>query len=246
MTTDGCYFTSSIDLAGIPICLHMQYEEAVSYFTSYGNKYPAGHMGVSTHVSLTEDDWENLVKKGLRRCGQIEASYLSARCSDALLKYRRCLVHAAAFRDESRSWLIAAGSGVGKSTQMATLEKLYPGRYSVICGDRPVLEVQGGGEIIVHPSPWNGKEGWGGAAAVPLSGIIFLRRGDRNQIHPMTKKEAVLRLYEAVIQTAETSEGIISAASCMDAILTRTKVWEFINEDVPKSTELLYETVLSV
>lgn len=244
MTTDRYPYNIAFHLAGIPVCLHTQYEGAKIYFGPYAEAFPVGAGSLATHVRVTEDDWEQLARHGFQRCGQAEASYLTAHCSDVLLENHRCIVHAAAFRDERYAWLIAAAPGVGKSTQLATLDRLYPGRYSVICGDRPVVEVRGDDRIIVHPSPWNGKEGWGGAEAAPLGGIILLRRGEQNSVKPVTKKSAALPVFQSIIQTALTEDGIRNAAACADAILSRVPVWEFVNEDVPKSTELLYETVL--
>jgi len=41
-----------------------------------------------------------------------------------------------------RAWLLAGPSGVGKSTQIKSLQSLEPGAFGVICGDRPVLELR--------------------------------------------------------------------------------------------------------
>lgn len=244
MTINQYPFNITFELAGIPVCLDIRYEGTKSYFGQYARAFPAQDINPVTHARVTEDDWEILTEHGFQRCGQTEAGYLAARCSDVMLENHRCIVHAVAFRDERNAWLIAAGPGVGKSTQFVTLEGLYPGKYSVICGDRPVIEVRSDDTIIVHPSPWNGKEGWGGADAAVLAGIILLKRGEQNSVRPMTKKAAAIPVFQSVIQTALTEDGIRKAAACTDAVLSRVPVWEFVNENIPKSTELLYETVL--
>ena len=153
-------------------------------------------------------------------------------------------MHAAAFRDEEKAWLIAADPGVGKSTQIRTLQELYPGTFSVVCGDRPVLQLMEDGMVMVHPSPWNGKEFWGGADAAPLAGIICLRRGEEDAVHMLRRKDAVIPVYGSLIHTAICEDIIRRAAAFADALLQGVPVWDFVNRDIPGSTELLYQKVL--
>lgn len=237
-----------IDLAGIPVCLHLQYEEAYRYFASFCHNNPEsgnGKQGISPELFLSEKDWVLLKKHGFVRCGQVEASYLASYCSDHLLSYNRCIVHAAAFRNRERAWIIAAAPGVGKSTQIRTLRELYPDTFSVICGDRPVLELAEDGTVMVHPSPWNGKEFWGGAGAAPLAGIICLRRGDEDSTAKLNVKHAVMPVYRALIHSAVNEEIIRLAASFEEGLLQRVTVYEFVNRDVPGSTRLLYRQILA-
>ena len=234
-----------IALAGIPFHLNLQHLSAYRYFEAYEQQYPALGLNGTNRVSLSDDDWTHLLEHGFAKCGQSEASYMAALCGDILLKNSRCIVHAASFRDENRAWIIAANPGVGKSTQIRMLDTLFPGRYQVICGDRPVLEMYSDGTVMVHPSPWNGKENWGGAAAAPLAGIICLKRGKENIVRRMSVKEAVIPVFQSVIQTASNAEQIRLCAAGVDFLVSNIPIWEFINQDIPDSTRLLYETVLS-
>lgn len=248
-----------IDLAGIPVWLKLQYAEAYGYFGSFcldnsgadedsciDNSGTCRELSVKRdEICLSEDDWSLLKKHGFARCGQVEASFLTSFCSDYLLHYNRCIIHAAAFRNSRKAWIIAADPGVGKSTQIRTLQELYPGAFSVICGDRPVLELSEDGDVIVHPSPWNGKEFWGGADAAPLAGIICLSRGESDSVTPVKPKHAALPVYRSLIHTAIDEETIHIAASFADELLHRVPVWNFINRDIPGSTRLLYQEVLA-
>lgn len=238
-----------IDLAGIPIWLHLQYEEAYRYFVS-SSPGPSGTEDWQDdppypEAFLTETDWMLLKKHGFERCGQVEASFLTSCCSDHLLPHGRCIVHAAAFRDSRKAWIITADPKVGKSTQVRTLRELYPGTFSVICGDRPVLELADDGTVMVHPSPWNGKEAWSGAQAAPLAGIICLKRGQEDSVTRLKAKHAAIPVYRALIHTAAGEETVRLAASFAEGLLQRVPVWEFVNRDIPGSTRLLYQKVLT-
>lgn len=233
-----------VELAGIPIALHVQYKEAWSFFKLYKSNFVPAHQKYEEHVQVGEDDWKNLALHGFSRGGKVEASYLSACCSDVLMAHDRCMIHAAAFRDTDGAWLITAPPGVGKSTQVKTLREIYPNRYSVICGDRPVLWTRGD-YVTVHPSPWKGKEGWGGASSARLKGIVCLYRGNENHICRITPGKAVVPIYQAIIQTAKDRQTVERAAEIVESVLTSVPIWDFTNRDIPDSTELLYEKVLT-
>ena len=110
----------------------------------------------------------------------------------------------------------------------------------MICGDRPVLRIMNDG-IIVYPSPWNGKEGWHGAEAAPLEGIICLERGEDNRVEPLKNREAVILVYNAIIQTAITEENVLRTAELETQILKNYRVYRLISRDVPQSSELLFD-----
>ncbi len=232
-----------LELAGIPISLHIQYKEAYSFFKFYESRMEPSYRKCESPVKVDESDWKSLIEHGFVRGGKVEASYLSACCSDALMEYDRCIIHAAAFRDNDGAWLITAPPGVGKSTQVKTLRELYPNRYSVICGDRPVVWAHGD-HVTVYPSPWNGKEGWGGASAAQLKGIICLHRGNENCIRRIIPRKAIVPIYQAVIQTTKDRQKVECSTEIVESILSSVPIWDFTNRDIPESTVLLYEKVL--
>ena len=227
-------------LAGIPFRCRLRYADALPCFTPY-----AVDARPRFELAVTDEEWSWVEPHGCIRSGQNEASVITALASDELLTMDRCILHAVALRHADRAWLITAPSGVGKSTQARTLNQLYPGQFSVICGDRPVLELRGDDAVLVHPSPWNGKEGWCGADAAPLAGIICLRRGEENDLRPLTPRDAVIPVLNALIHSGRAADGIRRAAAFEDALLRRTGVWELTNRGVPDSTRMLYETLFA-
>lgn len=179
------------------------------------------------------------------QCNEIaEYSLLSTPVSDYMLNQFRCIIHAAAVSFRGRAWLFAAPPGVGKSTQVRSLQKLYPREFGVICGDRPVLELQADGTVMVHPSPWNGKENWHGAEKAPLAGILCLKRGKETSIRRWTKAEAVIPVYMSLISSRETEELIRQLSAFETELLTRVPVYEYVNGGVPDSARYLYENLL--
>ena len=161
-----------------------------------------------------------------------EYSILSGACSDVLIPFDRALFHAVALRWRGFAWLIVAASGVGKTTQFRTLDALRPGEFSMICGDRPVLDFRGD-RVLVWPSPWDGKEHLHGAPASPLAGIIFLERGEQNKLVALTEREAILRAYPAWIYNAKDASAVEKIAAFETKLLTSVPLWRLTVATVP-------------
>ena len=235
-------YSSEIELAGILVRFDMSYADAEMCFRPY--ERPSDGKAVDT-LRVDEAEWKYIERLGFPRNGQMEASLLTALSSDVLLHRDRCLFHAAAIRFRNRAWLIAGDSGVGKSTQTRNLQRWMPGEFSVISGDRPVLHIQKSGEVMVYPSPWNGKENWKGAPASQLEGIVFLRRGAENSIRRLTKRQSAIPAYIGLIQSGKTKEEVLRASAFAERLINACAVWELTSFQVPDSTGLLFDTVFN-
>ena len=196
-------------------------------------------------ICVDEAEWTYMQNHGFPRNGQVEASIMTALSSDILLNYDRCLFHAAAVRYRDRAWLITGDSGVGKSTQAKNLQRILPGEFSVISGDRPVLQILESGEVMVHPSPWNGKENWKGAPAALLGGIICLRRDSENSVQRLSKRKAAIPVYIGLIQSGKAKSTILQAAAFAERVINACTIWQLNSFQVPDSTKLLFDTVFS-
>ena len=173
-----------------------------------------------------------------------EYSMISIRISDTLLPRSSCVFHAVSFLHKGKAWLIAAPPGVGKSTQYKYLSQLFPSEFQIISGDKPVLEFRDK-KIIVHPSPWNGKEGWRSNESGILEGIILLSRDTDNSIERIKAKDAIIPVYRSVVQSAETEQEVSAACQMTENILNNCKVWRMTTNTVPDSTKMLYKEVFT-
>ena len=158
-----------------------------------------------------------------------------------------CVFHAVAVSAFGKAWLITAPSGVGKTTQLKNwrLMKDVP-EVGVISGDMPVLERLPDGQVLVHPSPWNGKEGFRGAPAAPLCGIVCLERtGPRedNLIRRIDSKERLDRCLGQFVCRPETETQVRNFARLADAVLGGVPVWLLRNRGDAESTALMIKTI---
>ena len=234
-----------ISLSGINIKCNLRFPSTAGYLHPIIQNNCDVEMEVYAEAAVSDQQFEDWIHSGNQRDAYGEFCLLCMPVSEALLKYKRCLFHAAAISYKGKAWLIAAGSGTGKSTQCRNLLEMCPGEISVINGDKPVIEVREDGKVIVHPSPWNGKEGWHGAQAAPLAGIVLLRRGVENSLVPITKEEAAIRVFLSVFQDYTDEEAIQMAASMAEKIVNSSPIWLMTTHTVPDSTKLLCECIKS-
>ena len=162
---------------------------------------------------------------GYRWGYRMESKCLAALISDAIMPYDRLVFHSVAILWHRKAWLITASSGTGKTTQYCNLKQLYGNEIQVICGDNPVLGFQNNGAIIVYPSPWNGKENYGGAAAAPLAGIIWLTQGSENRIERMSPKEAVVPVFHEINTYSRTPELVHQMFQLEERMITSVPIW---------------------
>ena len=260
----------AVTLAGLTFSCRLRYPESARYFQKPDPGAPRVGTG---SVSMSKEDWAFFVSDGAEETPHSEYSLLCFNFSDALLPYDRVLLHGVALRWRDRAWLICAASGVGKSTQARWLQQLRPGEFDIICGDRPVLQFchcepvtdvtgvairtpvqslplegkvspQATDEVVlVHPSPWNGKEDWRGAPAAPLAGLILLERGEENRLVSLTDREAALPMYSHLIQTGCEPENIRRVAALETRLLQSVPIWKLTTHEVPASTKLLLGSI---
>ncbi len=160
----------------------------------------------------------------------------------ALLDRGCAIMHAVAVMLDGVCWLISAPSGTGKSTQYFNLKRLYGDDVEMICGDMPLLKENEEGKIMVHPSPWNGKERIKGRRPAPLGGILYLRQGSGNTIRRMEAAEAVLPILLQMAVLPDTEEQVKKLTTFTERILQDHPVWEMVNRGDPESSRLAADT----
>ena len=129
--------------------------------------------------------------------------------AESFLLYRRIcqrmpafgvyLLHAAVIEMEGRGYAFSARRGVGKSTHTALWQKHFPGRATVINGDKPLIRRAPDGRFWAYGTPWCGKEGLQVNRKCPLTAICFLEQGDTNGVAVSSAADTAARLMEATI-----------------------------------------------
>ena len=170
----------------------------------------------------------------------VEYRLLIELTSRFLLKWGCCIFHSAAFVCGGKAWLLAAPSGVGKTTQFLNWQRLHPGETRMITGDMPVIEPREDGAVMIHSSPWCGKENFGNRdLRAPLGGVVLLEQGGENRLGPLEPRDAIIPFFNQAIVMPETEEEIRALAKVMDRMMRAGRLAKFINNGDDASTEML-------
>lgn len=174
---------------------------------------------------------------------QVEYLELGPRVCDALLPYGRILFHGAAILWRGRVWVFTANSGTGKTTQYMLWKLCFGSEIKILNGDKPLLEFRKDG-ILVHPSPWRGKEGLGSLDAAPLGGIILLEQSEENRMRRMLPAEAAGPLLTQLLFTRKNADDVRAACALEERLLAQVPVWLLQNRGDAASAALCRDTLM--
>lgn len=232
----------SMTLAGVPLAYRAVFPQTPWCFGGFCQPW-SGH-GPMIALAAEELDQARPSYPPDMRDEVLEFNVLTAKTSDALLPFDRCLFHGLAFLWREKAWIFTAPSGTGKSTQYVLWKILYGQELSILNGDKPVLERRPDGQVWVHPSPWTGKEGMGQLKSAPLGGVIYLSRGRENSIARLSVPQAVAPIFSQLLFTASTSTAVRQAAAIEEGLLRAVPVWRLQNRGDEASARLTHDTML--
>lgn len=197
-------------------------------------------------VTVTEQEFTDWKKAGRTIDAFGEYCLLCEQTSEYLLRRERCIFHSAAISFKGHAWLIAGGSGVGKSTLCRFLADSMPDDIEIINGDKPALQYDAEQGFIVWPSPWNGKENWHGAEAAPLAGVFLLRRDSETKLLKAEPRDAAARVFINIFQSFTDEAVIRSAGSIAEKILKTVPVWNLKENLVSEAAEIMLQKMQEV
>lgn len=232
------------DFSGHPVTYSFLYPNTYRYFDRSFKKTLIESNHAHIDIRMPDDHFRQcseILGKGFDN-SYIEFKGLATLTSQFLLRESMCILHAVSFVYNGKAWLLAAPSGTGKSTQFLNWNSMYPGEIQMISGDHPFLEKKMD-SILVHPSPWNGKERLGNQISAELAGIILLQQGTENCINPINVHEAIVPVFSQFRTILDTEEEIIMLCSITDCIFRNYPIWVFINDGSRESTDLLREHI---
>ncbi len=130
---------------------------------------------------------------------EAEAHLLYRRICEHLPAYDALLLHAAVVEMDGRGYAFSAPRGTGKTTHTTLWQTRFPGRATVINGDKPIVRLAPDGRLWAYGTPWCGKEGKHENRRVPLSALCFLLQAPENRITPASTADTVTNLLTATL-----------------------------------------------
>ena len=111
-----------------------------------------------------------------------------------LLRFYGFMLHSSAIAYDGKAYLFSAPCGTGKSTH-ASLWREFLGEEKVIMinDDKPAVRLEND-TFTVYGTPWSGKDDLSCNIAVPLGGIVFLKRAGKPYMTTVDTTEAIKNL----------------------------------------------------
>ena len=195
-------------------------------------------------INMSKEDLEN--EKHISEDGKVyaneEISALYRKIANIFIEKGIIVAHGSSFKVSSCGFLVTARSGVGKSTHVGLLKEYLKDELVYINDDKPLIEVND--DIVIHSSPWNGKERRGNNTYAPLKAIIFLNRGTSNTFRKIeNNSEIYFRLMTQIYLPLDKSKRE-KALKIIDILLKKINFYEInVNTDI-SSAVMTYERII--
>ena len=229
--------------AGIPVTFGFMYTKTVRYYENWlieTDKTENCVIVPQWNIEYWQRQW-NVSDPAV-----CEYAFSCGCASDYLMQFNRVVFHGAAFLWNGKAYVFTAPSGTGKTTQLNLWKSLYDDEVTILNGDKPILEVNHS-EIIVHPSPWKGKEGMGtDDITAPLGGIIMLKQAKENMIERKKPDDVIRHLFGRFYSTYDSETLAYQAAHILEEILKHVPVWMLSNKGDAASVLLTRQAMIEV
>lgn len=141
-----------------------------------------------------------------------------------LLKFDGMMLHASAVELDGKAYLFSGPSGMGKSTHARLWQQIFSGAR-VFNDDKPALRKLDG-VWYAYGTPWCGKDGININLKVPLEGICFLRRGEKNEIRRLSPLEAASAIISQTLRRFSSPKGLALMTDTVDSLTRDIPVFE--------------------
>ncbi len=227
------------EIAGLRVEICNRY----AYTTKFCREYLSTDQTSAAAFTATVSDEEFAEEK--KNSAQFSDGYIENICLYRSIclqmpRFSRLLLHASVLECDGEGYAFLGKSGTGKSTH-TRLWLQYVEGTRVINGDKPILHFDGQG-FVVYGTPWNGKEGLGCKASVPLKGLCFLEQAKENSVRALTQSETSSRLFTQVLLPTR-EETVVATLDLIDKIICGTPSYVLRCDISEKAVQTSYEAL---
>ena len=158
----------------------------------------------------------------------------------SLIHHSGILLHSSAVVLDGKAYLFSAPSGTGKSTHTSIWLREFPGA-EILNDDKPAIRFLDDG-IYVYGTPWSGKTDLNLNRKVPLQGIAFLERGEKNSIAPLDSMKSLENLLNQTVRPGE-KECVEKLFALLDQMIKRVPIYKLTCNMEAESAHVSYEAM---
>lgn len=171
-----------------------------------------GERPVQIKLAVSEEQMERTMERMTNPSKEKVENFLySCAYNRAVIRYHAMLIHSSGIICNGGAYLFAAVSGMGKSTHTRLWLQEFGDEVHIFNDDKPVVRADAHG-VTAYGTPFDGGSGIAHNESAPLKAIVFLERGEQNDVRVPSSKEIIQRLYfqtahKVGAQTAEAMLG---------------------------------------
>lgn len=170
---------------------------------------------------------------------QLEITAVYRKIATAMPAYNTFVMHGSLVSTEGQGYLIAAPSGVGKTTRTKLWTENIPDSFTVN-GDKPLLQVTDDG-VTAFGTPWCGKERWNRNTSVPLRAVFLLERSEKgNAVFRISCAEAFPRLLQQSFRPSD-PDARRRTLLLLQAMAGKVGIFQFRSEPTAEAVRMAWE-----
>lgn len=174
--------------------------------------------------------------------GYCESLYIYRHIAERLPEYDAFVFHGCVIVHGYSAYLFTAKSGVGKTTHAMNWLSEFEGKVHILNGDKPIIRFIDGIPYACG-TPWQGKENFGVNEIVPLGAIVFLERGEVNEIHEISPMDATLKFMNQVYLPTRSAEYLTKTMKNADRLLKSVPLYKLSCTKDRESARVSFDTL---
>lgn len=218
-----------ISLAGQSIAIDSEYSEVYYLCKEYEcERIPDIHISISDQDISTEQIYADNEQIPYN-ASYLETLAVLRKISNEILAYDTFLMHGAVIGVGNNAYMFTAKSGTGKTTHIRKWLKNIEGSY-VVNGDKPFIKITDT-EVIACGTPWCGKENMSTNCMVPLRAIVFMERGEKNEMREISFSEGFPYLFQQTYQP-DNEEKMKKTLKLISGMKGKVRLYRYIFDNM--------------
>lgn len=209
-----------INIANLTIGIENRFEhikhQAIDYLSD-------GEPLFSVSVSDEEIEEERRAYGVEAEDGYFESLIAYRKIAERLPEFDAFLFHGSVIALNGKAYIITASSGVGKTTHTRLWLSEFEGEATILNGDKPIVRMIDGVPYACG-TPWRGKEAYGKNQILPVSGIAFLSRAEKNFANEISPTEAVTRFMSQIYLPKQNKLSLIKTMKLADSTIKQVRL----------------------
>ena len=143
-----------------------------------------------------------------------------------LVERQALCFHSSALSVDGQAILFSADSGTGKSTHARLWKQYKSAGHSIVAlnDDKPIIRLTDGGSVA-WGTPWSGKHNIDTNTSAPVKALVFLARGETNQIEKIPPEKAFALVFPQVLGCKSTQQEVFDLMTLLNTFIINTPVY---------------------